>query len=67
MIDWTLPADLQEQFERVLAQNKRLQLELGIKSRTLEERAADYARRKQEEAELAKFLGKKRPPLRYKV
>ena len=67
MIDWSFPPELQAQYERVVDQTRRIQAELGIKPRTIEERAADYAKRKQEEAELAKFLGKKRPPLRYKV
>jgi type VI protein secretion system component VasK len=67
MIDWSFPPELQAQYDRVVAQTRRLQAEMGIKPRTIEERAADYLKKKQAEAELAKLVGKKRPPLRYKV
>ena len=65
--DWSLTPELQKKFEEVQAQTRRLQAEMGIKPRTMEERAADYLKKKQAEAELAKLVGKKRPPLRYKV
>ena len=67
MIDWSFPPELQAQYDQVVAQTRRLQAEMGIKPRTIEERAADYLKKKQAEAELAKLVGKKRPPLRYKV
>ena len=65
--DWSLTPELQKKFEEVQAQTRRLQAEMGIKPRTIEERAADYLKKKQAEAELAKLVGNKRPPLRYKV
>lgn len=64
---WALTPELQKRFDEIQVQTRRLQAEMGIKPRTMEERAADYLKRKQAEAELAKLVGNKRPPLRYKV
>ena len=58
MIDWSFPPELQAQYDRVVAQTRRLQAEMGIKPRTIEERAADYLKKKQAEAELAKQIGR---------
>lgn len=78
MIDWSFPPDLQAQYDRVLAQTRRLQQELGIKPMTLEERHQAYLakqaeERRQEELrqeELKKMqerMGKMRPPPKWKV
>lgn len=67
MMDWSFPPELQELYNRVVEQNKRLQLEMGIKSRTIAERAADYARKKEELAKTAALVGKMRPPPKWKV
>lgn len=71
---WPLNPELQEKFNRVVAQTRRLQAELGITPRTLEQRYQDYLTRKQEEArkseELAKFnnaVGIRRPPPKWKI
>ncbi len=48
-MDWSLPSDLQEKYEKILARTKQLQEELGIKPRTIEERALSYEQRKIEE------------------
>ena len=49
MIDWSFPPDLQEQYNRVLAQTRRLQKELGIEPRTIEQRYQDYLRKQADE------------------
>ena len=74
MIDWSLPPDLQKQYNKVLSNIRRLQKELGIEPRTLEQRHQDYLKRKAEEQrqaeELAKIkalAGQRRPPPRWKV
>ena len=67
MIDWSFPPELQAQYDRILEQNKRLQAEMGIKSMTIEERAAAYEKRKQQEAALKATLGTRRPPPKWKV
>lgn len=67
MIDWSFPPELQAQYDRVVAQTRRLQAEMGIKSRTIAERAADYARKKEELAKTAVLVGKMRPPPKWKV
>ena len=67
MISWELSPELQELYNRVVAQNAVLQQQLGIKSKTIAERAADYVK-KREEAEKTKVLiGKMRPPPKWKV
>lgn len=74
VIDWSFPPDLQEQYDRVLAQTRRLQKELDIEPRTIEQRYQDYLRkqadekRKQEElAQIQAQLGTRRPPSKWKV
>ncbi len=73
-MDWSFPPDLQIQYERVLAQTRRLQAELGITPMTLEERAAAYDKRRMEEqrkqqelAELQQRLIKNTPLPKWKV
>lgn len=67
MIDWSFPPDIQAQYDRVLAQTRKLQDELGIKPMTLEERAQSYIERKHQEEEFKKFMGQRRPPPKWKV
>lgn len=74
MIDWSLPPDLQKQYDKVLANIRRLQAELGIEPRTLEQRHQDYLKRKAEEQRRAEELarikaltGTRRPPPKWKV
>ncbi len=74
MTDWSFPPDLQKKYEEVLAQTRRLQAELGIKPRTIEERYQDYLKRKAEEQQrqeelkkLVQLTGQRRPPPRWKV
>jgi hypothetical protein len=53
MAEQLFPDDLQQRYEQILAQTRKLQKELGMKSRTLEERYQDYlARRAEEEKRL---------------
>lgn len=66
-MDWQLPPELQKKFDEVVANNTRLQSMLGIKSRTIEERAADYQRKKADQEELAKLMGKRRPAPKWKI
>ena len=48
-MDWSFPPDLQQRYEQILAQTRKLQKELGITPRTLEERCRAYEQRKEEE------------------
>jgi hypothetical protein len=73
-MDWSFPPDIQKRYEEILAQTRRLQKELGITPRTLEERARDYELRKLEEQkktdELDKFkqlVGQQRPVPKWKL
>ena len=65
--DWSLTPELQKKFEEVQAHTRRLQAELGITPMTLEERAAAYAKRKEEEIKAQSIIGKMRPPPKWKV
>jgi len=74
MIDWSLSADLQTKYNDILERNRKLQLELGIVPRTLEQRAQDYEKKKlereqaaQELARLKALTANRRPPPRWKV
>ena len=74
MIDWSFPPELQAQYDRVVAQTRRLQLELGVEPKTMEQRYQDYLQRQAEEQrrqeelkKLEQVIGKHRPPPRWKV
>lgn len=74
MTDWSFPPELQKRYEEILATTRRLQQELGIEPRTIEQRYQDYLKRQAEEqrraAELEKLkatTGNRRPPPRWKV
>lgn len=74
MIDWNLTPENQVLYERVVAQNRRLQAALGIQPLTIEDRAEIYqqkkiedARRQQELKELEKRIGRSRPLPKWKV
>ena len=74
MIDWSFPPDIQAQYDRVLAQTRRLQAELGIEPRTIEQRYDDYRKRKAEEQRrkeelnrMQAIMGQKRPLVKWKV
>lgn len=58
MIDWSFPPEIQAQYDRVLEQTRRLQKELGIQPRTLEQRHQDYIKRKIEEQKIKEELNK---------
>lgn len=71
---WSDDPELQKRYQRILAQTRRLQAELGIKPRTIEERYQDYLKRQEEEKrrqeELKKFqsvIGQKRPIPNWRV
>jgi hypothetical protein len=71
---WLDDPKIQQQYIRVLEHTRRLQAELGIKPRTIEERCQDYRKRKEEEQRrqeelqrYSKLVGSARPPLRWKV
>lgn len=66
MMYWTLPTELEAQYNRVLEQNRRLQQELGIEPRTIEQRAADYLKKKSE-PKPQDIVGKRRPPPKWRV
>ncbi len=74
MIDWSFPPDIQAQYDRVLAQTRKLQKEFGIEPRTIEQRCQDYLKRQEEEkrrqeelAKLSQITGQRRPPPKWKV
>jgi hypothetical protein len=76
MIDWSLPPDIQAQYDRVLEQNRRLQKELGIKPMTIEDRHQAYLKRqadpveqqrREELRQIQERVGKMRPPPKWKV
>jgi len=78
MIDWSLPPDLQEKYDRVVANTRRLQIALGVKPMTLEERYQEYLKkqaekqkqedlRQEELRQLQERIGKMRPPPKWKV
>lgn len=74
VIDWSLPPEIQAQYDRVLAQTRRLQAEFGIKPMTIEERARAYEQRKAENARkqaeieiLQQRISRSRPPPKWKV
>jgi Skp family chaperone for outer membrane proteins len=74
MIDWSLPPELQKKYNEVASDIKKLQDELGIKPKTIEERAQYYQQKREEErrqaeelSKLQKITGQRRPPPRWKV
>lgn len=74
MIDWSFPPDIQAQYDRVLAQTRKLQKELGITPMTLEQRAQAYHKRKAQEEQYRKqleeyqsLIGQKRPLVKWKI
>lgn len=73
-IDWSFTPELQAQYDRVVAQTRRLQDHFGIKPMTLEERAQAYeqtrienARKQEELKQLQERIGRHRPPPKWKV
>ena len=66
-MDWSLNPENQKKYDEVLANNRRMQEILGIKPRTLEQRAADYQRKKAEAEELTKLMGTRRPVPKWKI
>lgn len=74
MIDWSFPPELQAQYDRVVAQTRRLQRDLGVEPKTMEQRYQDYLerqaeeqRRQEEQKKLEELIGKHRPAPRWKV
>lgn len=74
MIDWSFPPELQAQYDRVVAQTRRLQRDLGVEPKTMEQRYQDYLQRQAEEQrrqeelkKLEELIGKHRPAPRWKV
>ena len=64
---WALTPELQKKYEEVVAHTRRLQKEMGITPMTLEERAAHYAKKKEEEAKAKAMVVKMRPPPKWKI
>ena len=71
---WGNDPELQRRFEEIQATTRRLQAELGITPRSLEERARDYELKRAEQArkeeELKKFnslIANRRPPPKWRV
>ena len=64
---WALTPELQKKYDEVVAHTRRLQAEMGITPMTLEERAAAYAKKKEEEAKAKAMIVKMRPPPKWKI
>ena len=64
---WALTPELQKKYEEVVAHTRRLQKEMGITPMTLEERAAAYAKKKEDEAKAKAMVVKMRPPPKWKI
>ena len=66
-MDWSFDEENQKKYDKVIADIRRLQAEFGISPRTLEERAADYEKKRAEQAKLTELMGKRRPPPKWKL
>ncbi len=66
-MDWNLTPENQKKYDEVVAHTRRLQAELGIKPRTIEERARDYAEKQKQVEELKKLMSNRRPPPKWKL
>jgi hypothetical protein len=66
-MNWGLNSENQKKYDEVTAEIRRLQCEMGIKPRTIEERAAEYEKKKAEQARLAAQLSTRRPLPKWKV
>lgn len=64
---WALTPELQDRYDKIVAETRRLQAELGITPRTLEQRHQDYLNRldveRRQKEELAKINSIVRPKL----
>lgn len=74
VIDWSLPPELQAQYDRIVAKTRQLQKEFGIEPMTLEQRHQAYLKRQAEEQRrqeeiklIQERMGKMRPPPKWKV
>ena len=66
-MDWNFNAENQKKFDEVTATIRKLQAEMGIEPRTIEERAAEYQKKKTAQAQLTAKLGNIRPPPKWKI
>lgn len=64
---WELDAENQKKFDKVTAEIRRLQNEMGIKPMTIAERAAEYRKEKEQKAQLTAHLGIRRPAPKWKI
>jgi hypothetical protein len=64
---WEFNADNQKKYDEVTATICKLQAEMGIKPKTIEERAADYQKRKEEQSRLTSLVGNLRPAPKWKI
>jgi hypothetical protein len=60
-------AENQKKFDEVTATIRKLQAEMGIKPRTIEERAADYQKKKAAQEQSIAQLGNIRPLPKWKI
>jgi 5'-deoxynucleotidase YfbR-like HD superfamily hydrolase len=73
-MNWELNPELQKKYDEVVARISQLQIELGVKPRSIEERYQDYLSKKAEEdrraeeiKKLQSGISKMRPPPKWKV
>jgi|LauGreDrversion4_2_1035121.scaffolds.fasta_scaffold108141_3 hypothetical protein len=66
-MDWEFNAENQKKYDEVTAEIRRLQAEMGIKPMSIAERAAEYQKRKAEQAQLTAKVGVMRPAPKWKL
>lgn len=64
---WELNPENQKKFDEVAAEIRRLQTEMGINPMTIDERAAEYRKEKEQRSRLESHLGVRRPAPKWKV
>ena len=66
-MNWDLNAENQKKYDKVTAEIRRLQTEMGVNPMTMEERAAVYQKKKEEQVRLTAEFNKIRPMPKWKV
>lgn len=65
--DWSLTPELQKKYDEVVAHTRRLQKEMGIEPMTLEQRAAHYRKKREEQDKSKEIFSKLRPTPKWKI
>ena len=67
IIDWSFTPKIQAQYDCVVEQNRRLQAEFGIESKTIDQRYQDYLKKQEETKKHTQMLGQRRPIPKWKL